>query len=225
MPSLVERWPLFGLRLVNGGTELRYPSDDDLAELAELARTGIHDPEVMPFSHPFTDAPPEEVARGTLQWNWKARAEWTPEAWGLHLVAVEAGAVVGTQSVTATRFAATRAVETGSWVGRVHQGRGVGTRMRQAVLHLAFAGLDAAQARSAGFEDNAASLRVSQKLGYVTDGTEIDAPRGQAVTVIRLLLTRERWEASSPPDVRMSGVEACLPFFGAGLTPLGRGDG
>jgi RimJ/RimL family protein N-acetyltransferase len=220
---LADLWPLFRLRLVNGQTELRYPSDEDLAQVAELARTGIHDPETMPFLQPWTDAPPDDVAVGALQWNWKNRAEWNPESWSLNLVAVEAGLVVGQQGVSATKFAASRTVETGSWVGRVHQGRGVGTRMRQAILHLVFAGLDARQARSGGFVDNPASLRVSEKLGYVTDGTDVVARRNQPATVIRLLLTREAWEASGPPPVAMSGVAECQKMFG--VTPLSATDG
>jgi RimJ/RimL family protein N-acetyltransferase len=223
MHGLADVWPLFRLRLVNGQTELRYPRDEDLAQLAELARTGVHDPETMPFLQPWTDAPPAEVAVATLQWNWKNRAEWNPESWSLNLIAVEAGLVVGNQSVSATKFGVTRTVETGSWVGRVHQGRGVGTRMRQAVLHLAFVGLDARQARSAGFVDNPSSLRVSEKLGYVTDGTDIVERRGEAATVIRLRLTREAWEASGPPPVAMSGVDECQKLFG--VTPLSVRDG
>ncbi len=38
--------------------------------------------------------------------------------------------------------------------------------MRAAVLHLAFAGLEAEYADSDAFTDNAASLGVSRKLGY-----------------------------------------------------------
>ncbi len=35
---------------------------------------------------------------------------------------------------------------TGSWLGRAHQGRGLGKEMRQAALHIIFAGLGAQQA-------------------------------------------------------------------------------
>ncbi len=39
-----------------------------------------------------------------------------------------------------------RTFDTGSWVGRRFQGRGTGTEMRAAALHLMFAGLGAREA-------------------------------------------------------------------------------
>src|SRR5260221_13370270 len=70
---------------------------------------------------------------------------------------------------------------TGAWLGRRYQGRGIGTQMRAAVLHLAFGGLGAQQAVSAAFEDNPASLRVSRKLGFRDDGIEWHLVRGVAL--------------------------------------------
>jgi hypothetical protein len=43
--------------------------------------------------------------------------------------------------------------------------------MRSAVLHLAFAELDCVEARTMSFTGNAASLSVSQKLGYGWTGS------------------------------------------------------
>ncbi len=75
---------------------------------------------------------------------------------------------------------------TGSWLGRRYQGRGIGTQMRAAVLHLAFGGLGAQQAVSAAFEDNPASLRVSRKLGCRDDGIEWHLVRGRPALTRRL---------------------------------------
>ena len=214
MHPLVDVFPLFGLRVVHGDLELRLPDEADLAALSRLAHAGVHDPAVMPFSVPWSDAAPDARARATVQWHWRMRADWTPADWHLELVVRERGEVVGTQSLHATNFAVTREVGSGSWVGRAHQARGVGTRMRQAVLHLAFAGLGARTARSAAFSDNAASLRVSEKLGYVNDGTETHARRGEAATMIRLLLTRDAWEKAGPPPIGIKGLEECRSEFG-----------
>ena len=38
--------PLFGLRLRTPRLELRFPTHDELVELRELARTGVHPPEL-----------------------------------------------------------------------------------------------------------------------------------------------------------------------------------
>src|SRR5215217_3606244 len=97
----------------------------------------------MPFMVPWTDLPPVERARSVLQWHWRMWAELTPQQWRLGFVVLRGGEVVGVQDVGATEFAVRREVATGSWVGRRHHGQGIGTEMRSAVLHLAFAGLGA----------------------------------------------------------------------------------
>ena len=214
MRTLERDWPLFALRVRTGPIELRVPDDDDLAALAAVVRAGVHDPAVMPFNVAWSDAEPDERARGLLQHQWRARAEWTPTDWRLSLVVVRAGEVVGVQAMEAQEFAVRREVETGSFLGLAHQRRGTGTLMRQAVLHLAFAGLGARRARSGAFVDNDASWGVSAKLGYESDGTTTASPRGEAVEVRRLLLTRERWEASTRPDVELVGLDACRELFG-----------
>jgi len=53
--------------------------------------------------------------------------------------------------------------------------------MRAAVLHLAFAGLDADEAISGALEHNHASLAISHKLGYHDDGHERRAWDGKMV--------------------------------------------
>jgi RimJ/RimL family protein N-acetyltransferase len=82
------------------------------------------------------------------------------------------------------------------------------------VLHLAFEGLGAQHATSDAFEDNAASLGVSRKLGYRDDGIEWHAVRGHPATVRRLRLTRDDWPAARSVPVEIHGLEPCLPFFG-----------
>jgi len=64
-----SRWPLAELRLQTPELELRWPSQDDLYALADLAAAGVHDPEVQPFMVAWTDASPEERARSTLEWH------------------------------------------------------------------------------------------------------------------------------------------------------------
>lgn len=219
MTGMNEWWPLAGLRLTTSRLELRVPTDDDLTDLAGLAAAGIHDPEVQPFVVPWTDATPFDRARGTLQYQWSQRARWEPSKWSLDLVVVHDGAVVGTQTVSAADFAILREVATGSWLGQAHQGRGIGTEMRAAVLHLAFAGLSAHYATSGAFTDNAASRRVSRKLGYVDDGIERHVRRGQPATIQRLRLDRETWQATRTVPVQISGLEPCLAMFGLGDEP------
>ncbi len=202
------------LRLHTPALELRWPSQDDLDELAELAAAGVHDPAVQPFQVAWTDASPDERARGTLQHHWYRWGSWKPTDWTLQLVVVRDGAVVGSQSVGGRDFAVLREVRTGSWLGRGYQGQGIGTQMRAAVLHLAFEGLGARQAVSGAFDDNRASLGVSRKLGYRDDGVEWYDVRGRPVRSRRLRLTRDDWQAARTVPVRIHGLEPCLPHFG-----------
>ena len=126
------------------------------------------------------------------------------------------GRGAGVQNVMAQRFAVTRAVATGSWLGREFQGRGLGAEMRAAAVHLAFAGLGADVAYSGAFEDNAASLGVSRSLGYTDNGDVVHDREGKPAREIRLKLTRARWQERRRADLEIEGLDACLDWFGAG---------
>jgi RimJ/RimL family protein N-acetyltransferase len=212
-------WPLAQLRLRTPRLELRLPTGDDLSALADLAALGVHDPLVQPFTVPWTDVSPADRARSTLQYQWRQWGEWRPERWALDLAVVHDGTVVGSQGISAADFAVLRQVSTGSWLGLPHQGKGIGTEMRAAVLHLAFAGLGAVDAVSAAFTDNPASLRVSRKLGYSDDGIQRQVSRGKPAIVQRLRLDRETWQAHQAFPVRIEGLQPCLPMFGLPSQP------
>jgi RimJ/RimL family protein N-acetyltransferase len=214
MADMNTWWPLAGLRLRTARLELRPASDRDLMALADLAAAGVHDPEVQPFTVPWTDVAPDERGRGVLQYHWSKRAAWKPDLWSLDLVVVRDGTVVGTQGISAHDFAVLREVSTGSWLGRDYQGQGIGTEMRAAVLHLAFAGLGADYASSSAFADNPASQRISRKLGYADNGVDRHVSRGRAATVRRFRLDRQTWEASHAVPVTIDGMEQCLQMFG-----------
>jgi len=209
-----SRWPLADLWLQTADLELRWPSLADLEALADLAAAGVHDPEVQPFMVAWTDASPEERARGTLQYHWSSWGSWKPSDWMLELVVIRDGVVVGSQGVGGRDFPVLREVHTGSWLGRSYQGQGIGTQMRAAVLHLAFEGLGAQCAVSAAFEDNPASLGVSRKLGYRDDGIEWHLVRGRPALTRRLRLERAGWQASRTIPVQIHGLPPCLPLFG-----------
>ena len=212
--ALVDHWPLFGLRVVTPRLELRYPDDELCLALGELATRGIHDPSSMPFSIPWTDAPPDELPRNSLQWHWRARAELSPAKWHMDLAVVVDGEPVGVQGVMATRFAARGGVETGSWLGLDHQGKGIGTEMRRAALHLAFVGLGAEFAETSAWEDNPASLAVTRKLGYRPTGDTIELRNDVPTTMVRFRMDRAWWEANlAADDVTIDGLGPCLPLL------------
>ncbi|MFA1546587.1 GNAT family N-acetyltransferase [Actinomadura chokoriensis] len=211
---LVDHFPLLGLRLTTPRLELRLPSPEELAALADVAAAGIHAPDTMPFLVPWTDRPPAEVARGVVQHHWQTLGQWTPDDWELDLTVFHAGEVIGQQTLSARHLAVLREVRTGSWLGARHQGRGLGTEMRAAVLHLAFTGLGADEAVSSAFADSHASRAVSRKLGYQDDGVERRVIRNSLTVDHRMRLTRKEWERHSRVPVTIEGLAPCLSMFG-----------
>jgi RimJ/RimL family protein N-acetyltransferase len=209
--ALVDHWPLFGLRICTPRLELRYPDDALGCALVELAAKGIHEPGAHPFLVNWTDDP----SSAHLQHLWRNRAEWSPDKWHCQLVALVDDDVVGTQGLTGEQFAIRRSVESGSWLGRAFQGRGLGKEMRAAILHLAFDGLGAEEATTGGWHDNAASLGVTRHLGYLPNGEERRV-RGSGVDrLLRFRMPRSVWQEQRRDDIRVEGLRPCLELFGA----------
>lgn len=210
----MEHWPLFGLRIRTSRLELRPPTDDELDGFAVAARE-VHDPAWMPFMVPWTDQPSPRRQRGLVQWIWRNRAQWSPADWSLALGVFIDDEPVGFQDLAGKDFAVRRSVETGSWLTAARQGSGIGTEMRAAALHLAFAGLGAVEAISGAWADNAASRRVSEHNGYEENGRHIGKRRDEAVEHVGLRLTRARWEERRRDDIEIDGLEGLLDWFGA----------
>ena len=211
---LSQHWPLFGLRIRTPRLELRYPSDDDLETLVGLAGEPIHDPGFMPFSIPWTRAAPPQREQNALRYWWRVRAGLDVDNWSLPLMVIDEGQAVGVQDLNGIHFPVTRSVVTASWLVQRHQGLGVGKEMRAAVLHLAFAGLQAVEAHTSAFEDNPASLGVTRAIGYRANGSEIEDREGRPVRHLRFVLTRTEWEKHRRTDIRIDNLEPCVEFLG-----------
>lgn len=205
--------PLYALGLGTPRLELRLATTNELVELAQLAREGIHPPAEMPFEVPWTDRSHEDgFVDSFVEFHETALSEWRPEKWSLNLIAFLDGRPIGSQTVGAEHFASRREVGTGSWLGARFQRHGLGTEMRSAVLELAFRELGAETAISASMVGNEASKRVSEKLGYEVTGMSTSAPRGQPQQKYDLKIERSAWR--SPIRVEIAGLETCLALFG-----------
>lgn len=205
--------PLYRLRARTPRLELRLGTHEELVELGRLAERGVHPPEEMPFAVAWTDGIGEpDFLDGFVSYHEGHLHDWSPERWELGLLVWELGTLVGTQGIFSKEFAERRHVGTGSWLGREHQRRGIGTEMRAAVLELAFRGLGADRAESDWLEGNEASRRVSEKLGYVEYVVGTKSPRGTSVAEHGVAIEREDWVC--PIQVTIERLEPCLPLFG-----------
>jgi RimJ/RimL family protein N-acetyltransferase len=223
----MHAWPLFELTLRTPRLVLRLPSDAELDVLARRSAGRVLAPAEMDFmTFGWTQLPSPEYERGFLQYHWRTRAEWTPQAWNLNLIAFDGTEPVGGFGLMADAFAERRAVATGSWLLPEWRGRGLGREGRAALLALAFGELGAEIASSSAHEDNRASLGVSDALGYERTGVEQETgPSGRSVRMVQVQLTRERWATSTRPSVEVTGCgDACRELFGSASASL-RGAG
>lgn len=224
-PFVPNSYPPLNLTVRTPRLTLAGATDELLERLVPVVRAGVVGPGPLPFDDPmslYEDSPERE-------WRW-LRAIWSGRGrvgrdwWRLYFVVLVDGEVAGMQDIVGADFAAFAGVSTFSWLGPDFRGRGVGTEMRAAALHLAFAGLGAREATSEAFTDNLASNGVSRALGYEPNGTGWASRRGEVAQLLRWKLTRDRWEQTRRDDVVLSGVAQCLPVLGltAGFGRTGR---
>ena len=207
-----ELWPPFGVVITEHDLRLSVVTDDDVPGLVDLALGGIHDPDSMPFALPWTLAEPSALPADMVRYFSGVRAGFRPDKFDL-LFAVRVGEVlVGVQALHATNFAVVRSGETGSWLGRRHQGRGTGTRMRRALCAFAFDHLGAVEVTSGAFLDNPASLAVSRNVGYRPNGHLRMMRRQDEVAINqRLVLTPDTFVGGEPIEVE--GAAALRAFL------------
>ncbi len=188
MTTAATALPLLGLRITAGPVELRGMTDDLIGPLADLAIRGVHDADFMPFTVPWSLKSADAMPLSVAQFHWGQRTRFAPDNWGMDLAVFFDGELVGSQGFHARDFLVTRIGETGSWLGRGFQGRGIGTAMRKVICAFVFDHLDAQLITSSAFTDNPASLAVSRKCGYTENGVEIRKRLDKRATLQRIIL-------------------------------------
>jgi RimJ/RimL family protein N-acetyltransferase len=201
--DLVEIFPAFGVRIECGPLTLRSLREADAPRVAELAAAGIHAPDARPFIMGWNREENQPLL--SLQFFYKNWASFSPEAWTLMLAVERDGVMVGVQDVNAHDFEVLRVGETGSWLGLAFQGQGTGTLMRQAVLAFMFDDLGAVEMRSAAWEDNPNSHRVSEKAGYALNGYRLGLREGERHREDEFVVTPETL-VRPPYDVVVEGL-------------------
>lgn len=203
------------IRVKTPRLELVGASDEMLAALAPLVRDGKVFAEPAPYDDPmsFYESDPAARVSKWLQSVWRGRGQFGPSEFRLAFAVLVDGEAVGMQDLIAEKFDTCGTVLSFSWLSTDVRGRGLGTEMRTAMLHLAFAGLGAREAASDAFVDNIGSNRVSEALGYERNGVEWDIRRGEPGLIQRWRLTRKAWEASRRDDIELSGVADFLELL------------
>ncbi|GGI85463.1 GNAT family N-acetyltransferase [Pseudarthrobacter scleromae] len=212
MISMSSIWPLYDLKLTTPRLKLRPVTEQDIPAAVDAARSGIHEPGRNPFSTAWAEAPLKEMGPRMAQWQWRLRAECTPESWTLLLGIWHEEEFIGCQDLGAKNFALLKTVSTGSWLKQSAQGRGLGREMRAAVALYAFDWLGAEVAESEAADWNAASLGVSRSLGYELNGTTRKAWGTKVETVQHVRLTPDSFKR---PDwtLKVGGHEAAANFL------------
>jgi RimJ/RimL family protein N-acetyltransferase len=208
-------WPIFDVEIRTPTLTLRAVDDELAVALAHLAGRGVHDPAFAPFLIPWTDLPSPDLERGVLQFHWRTRSETSALAWRLPFAAVVDGEVSGAIDLAATEFPSLREFETGSWLGREHQGRGLGKELRIAALTFGFDALDAEFATTGAWHDNEASLGVTRSLGYEHVGTRRALRRDQPDALEGYRMSREHFASSvRRDDIELVGDAAVRELLG-----------
>ena len=206
-------WPFFDLRITCGEVLLRGATDADLEVLVAVVPDDL---EMNPANERFATLPHDADRRRQLVGEmWRHRGTWSPDAWCLDLAVEVDGRVVGVQALESEQFPQLRTVDSFSWLSSAVRGRGLANLMRTGVLALAFDHLGAEVAVSSARTDNAPSLAVSYRMGYVDNGiTRTVTPTGP-FELQHVRLTRDAWRAGGR-TAAVTGVEPCLPWFGLG---------
>lgn len=214
--AFVSPYPPLDVGVVTPRLELHGATDDLLERLAPVVRSGKATADPPPFDDPcsFYEPDPDVRVRKWLRGIWRGRGIVEPEFWRLYFVVIVDDEPIGMQDLIGVQFTSFGAVETSSWVSSDVRQRGIGTEMRSAVLHLAFAGFGAEEAHSEASVGNAGSNGVSERLGYERNGTAWATHQGQPVLGQRWRLGRQTWEARRRDDIAMSGVDECRSSLG-----------
>jgi len=193
--------PQAALRIDVEGARLQVPTD---SQVELLARRAAQPGAILPvgeehFVKWLEGLAPEEIERDRIDRVRSNRDLTTRPGWTLDLAVLVDGEPVGLQTVSGfDRWPTRRVVGTTSWLLRSHQGHGLGTRCRAAVLELAFAHLGAESAKSWVLDDNHASIAVSTKLGYRHTSTDQLEEHGRVLTERVYQLVAGDWLDSAP---------------------------
>ena len=215
-PNNEPVWPLFDLRLTCNETVLRPVRETDLNELARILPDDYeHDPNSSLW-HGLDLA--SNRRRLLFQNYWRDWATWSVDSWTLNFCVLYQNQIVGVQALEAEHFVELRTVDSSSWLTTEYRGVGLGISMRIAILGFAFDHLGALAAITSARPENAASLGVSRRVGYLDNGVSTSRSPSGPCQLQHMRLTRAHWRENSLGDaVIVTGLNGCALYFGMEL--------
>ena len=78
--ELARLWSAFGLQVTCGPLVMRPLRDSDFPEVLAVVHAGIHAPDLMPFSFPWSDARGAEMDRQFVRTTGGPEPSWPPSA-------------------------------------------------------------------------------------------------------------------------------------------------
>lgn len=202
--------PLLRISATSGPVTLRVPDQDELLGYVDRLAAGGIDDDRSRSTLAWQPATPAEAASETLA---HASAAMTAEAgadWLIPLFVFVDGEPVGRQDLySSDDFEHLRQAKTGSVLLDSHRDRGYGTHARACVLSIAWE-LDIRRCLTEWRSTNAASGRISAKLGYVENGVSWwwDPVVEHEVELRHAYVTEAAFKAAWPDPVEVDGVDA-----------------
>ena len=159
---------------------LREPRLDDAASVAALANNRKIAEMTALIPHPYSI---EDAAR------WLTSLPAETGHWNFAIVERESGKFVGTCGYGKRHDLGP---EVGYWIGEPFWGQGLMTEAVDAFVRHIFSATGGDAIYSGAFTENAASLRVQEKVGFVRDGdtTLFSKPRGGELPHVNTVLRR-----------------------------------
>jgi RimJ/RimL family protein N-acetyltransferase len=117
----------------------------------------------------------------------------------------------------ADRFPTLLTASTGSWLGLGFHRQGLGREMREAALHLLFAGFGGRCATTRVWHDNAASLAVTRSLPYTESASTQEPRRNQPDTMLSFSMTQQQWLTIRRTDIELAGTQSVRELLGLPL--------
>ena len=203
---------LFNISIKTPRLALHVPNNTEITQLAQITVDGIQDPEKPHYQiENWYDGSLEERKNYLQGLVHKHIYDWNKQDWQLPLAVLLENKPIGLLTLYAKDFPIARGFGCGYWLGKMYHNQGLGTEMLEAGLAFAFDTLNAREAYLGAWSDNAVSLHLMEKLGFLFNGEYWMVRQGVAVKDRRMRLPREQWKR--PEGIIIHFSQECGIFF------------